>query len=163
MTRPVRIPVRIGEVKVGRNGEILCALGIGSCVAIALWDPEAYVGGMAHAMLPDPADGRRPVPLGRFAATAVQVLIDHMCPAGAALPRLRARLAGGASMFESVAEEHRRNLGRRNVAAATRALGALRIPVVGQDVGGAHGRSVFLHTTDGRFLVNSMRAPDVEL
>jgi chemotaxis protein CheD len=163
MKRPIRVPVRIGEVKVGRSGEVLCALGLGSCVAITLWDPEARVGGMAHAMLPDPADGRRPTPLGRFAATAVQVLIDQMRMAGAAPVRLRARLVGGASMFESVAEEHRRNLGQRNVAAATRALDAVRIPLVGKDVGGGHGRSVFLHTTDGRLLVSSMRAPDVEL
>lgn len=163
MTRPVRIPVRIGEVKVGGGGEVLCALGIGSCVAITLWDPEGRVGGMAHAMLPEPGDGRRATPLGRFAATAVQLLIDQMRTAGAHPERLRARLVGGASMFESVAEEHRRNLGLRNVAAATRALGSLRIPVVGQDVGGVHGRSVFLHTHDGRLLVSSMRAPDVEL
>ena len=163
MNRAVRVPVRIGEVKVGRSGEVLCALGLGSCVAITLWDGEARVGGMAHAMLPDPADGRRPSPLGRFASSAVQVLLDQMRTAGADPGRVRARLAGGASMFESVAEEHRRNLGLRNVEAARTALERKRIPLVGSDVGGGHGRSVFLHTTDGRLVVSSMRAPDVEL
>jgi chemotaxis protein CheD len=59
------VPVRIGDVKVAAGPSVLFTIGLGSCVAVALYDPERRIGGLAHAMLPDPRSGavtrRRPV------------------------------------------------------------------------------------------------------
>lgn len=158
-----RMPVLIGEARVAGPGNLLFTVGLGSCVAIALWDPEAKVGGLAHAMLPDPSNGRRRTPEGRFATTAVPVLIERMCDAGASETRIRARLAGGASMFESLLDDRGVRLGTRNVDAARRALEARGVRVEAEDTGGTHGRSVFLRTTDGQLLVTSVTLPDVVL
>lgn len=159
----VRIPVLIGEVKVAGADKILFAIGLGSCVAIVLYDGERRVGGLAHAMLPDPSSARSPAPTGRFATTAVPELISMMESAGAERGRLRARLAGGASMFDSLLSDSGRRLGLRNVEAARAALAFAGIPVEAEDVGGGHGRSVVLHVHDGRVVVSSVLQADVEL
>lgn len=158
-----RIPVRIGEVKVAGADHVLYTIGLGSCVAIALYDAKQQIGGLAHAMLPEPGNGRRAGPPGRFASSAVSELISLLQQEGASPRRLRARLAGGASMFRDLLEGEGLRLGRRNVEAAREALQAAGIPVDGEDVYGTYGRSVYLHTCDGKLLVTSVRNPDVVL
>lgn len=160
---PERVAVHIGDVKVATRGATLLTIGLGSCVAIALYDPQMKIGGLAHAMLPHPSNGRKDAPPGRFAATAVPQLLDMMKQAGASPRRIRARLAGGASMFRDVLEGEGLKLGRRNVEAAREALTQLKIPIDGEDVFGTYGRSVYLHTDDGKLLVTSVRQPDVIL
>jgi chemotaxis protein CheD len=158
-----RIPVHIGEVRVAGRSHLLYTIGLGSCVAIALYDARARIGGLAHAMLPEPRNGSRPGPPGRFATSAVAQLLVELEAQGAAPRRLRARLAGGASMFRNLLEGDGLRLGRRNVEAARAALEAAGIPVDGEDVFGSYGRSVFLNTTDGELRVTSVRHPDVLL
>jgi len=158
-----RISVQIGDVRVGSEETVLFTIGLGSCVAIVLYDAIRRIGGLAHAMLPDPSSSRRPAPPGRFASTAVPELIGIMEQVGAKRHSLRARLAGGASMFASVLPESGRQLGMRNVVAARAALAAVRIPVDGEDVGGSHGRSVYLHTCNGRVVVSSVHHDDIVL
>jgi chemotaxis protein CheD len=86
-----------------------------------------------------------------------------MVECGATLARVRARLAGGASMFESILTDYGRKLGPRNVQAARDALAVAGIPVDAENVGGTHGRSVFLTAADGRLIVTSVHHPDVIL
>lgn len=158
-----RVAVTIGEARVAAEGTVLFTVGLGSCVAIALYDADARIGGLAHAMLPDPSTGRRTTPRGRFASTAVPALLAMMAEAGADLRAIRARLAGGASMFESLLSDRGRRLGDRNVEAARAALAEAGIAVDAEDVGGAHGRSVYLSTHDGRLTVTSVLHADVLL
>jgi chemotaxis protein CheD len=157
------VPVRIGEVKVAASPGVLYTIGLGSCVAVALYDPASGIGGLAHAMLPDPRSGRQGAPPGRFATTAVPALVALMEENGAVAERIRARLAGGAAMFRSVLEDDGLRLGERNVAAARAALVDAGIGVVGEDVFGTYGRSVLLNTADGRLVVTSVEHADVVL
>ncbi|MGH7447499.1 MAG: chemotaxis protein CheD, partial [Longimicrobiales bacterium] len=142
---------------------LLFTVGLGSCVAIALYDPHEHIGGLAHAMLPNPEAGRRDAPAGRFATTAVTELIELMEARGAAPTRLQARLAGGASMFRDLLDRAGLQLGRRNVHAAREALRSAGVDVHGEDVLGTYGRSVYLRTADGRLLVTSVNHDDVIL
>jgi chemotaxis protein CheD len=158
-----QVPVRIGDVKVARDSSVLFTIGLGSCVAVALYDPRSRIGGLAHAMLPAPGPGYREAPPGRFATTAVPALLELLEAEGASLRRLRARLAGGASMFRDVLEGEGLRLGRRNIEATRSALSAAGIVVDGEDVFGTYGRSVFLRTTDGKLLVTSVQHGDVLL
>jgi chemotaxis protein CheD len=158
-----QVPVRIGETRVAGGDSVLYTIGLGSCVAVALYDGQRQLGGIAHAMLPRPSAGHRGAPRGRFATTAVADLLDMLRDAGAARQRLRARLAGGASMFAELLDGEGLRLGRRNVEAAREALAAEDIPIDGEDVFGTWGRNVFLRTTDGRLLVTSVHHDDVYL
>lgn len=158
-----REPVTIGEAKVARAGTILYTLGLGSCVAVLLYDGIERVGGLAHALLPDPRSGRNSGPPAKYASTAVDMLIDLMEGAGANRRRMRAKLAGGASMFEKLLTEGGRQLGARNVEAARSALARAGVPVDREDTGGTHGRSVHFHIDEGRCIVSSVLHADVVL
>jgi chemotaxis protein CheD len=157
------VPVRMGELRAAGTGSLLFSIGLGSCVAVALYDAAARVGGLAHVMLPQPAAGRAAVPPGRYAGSAVLMLIEMMESRGAGRESLRARLAGGASMFRDVLDGEGLRLGRRNVEAARSALAAAGVPVESEDVYGSWGRSVYLRTTDGQLLVTSVTHGDVIL
>lgn len=156
-----RIPVRLGEVKVGTDKNVLLAVGLGSCVGVALYDPRARVAGLAHVMLPHPASSRRTTPPGRFASTAVEYLIDHMLVTGAERRRIYARLIGGAAMFEELLAEEGPALGARNVEAARAALALANIPIKAEEVGGNYGRTVHFYAEDGRIVITSVRNADV--
>ena len=65
--------VRMGEIAVARDDGVLAAIGLGSCIGVALVDAEARLAGLAHVLLPEPASGREGG-AGRFATTAVPAL-----------------------------------------------------------------------------------------
>lgn len=154
--------VRMGELAVARGEQVLAAVGLGSCIGVALIDREAHVAGLAHVLLPEPASGREGTE-ARYASTAVPALLEHVLQAGAVRERLVAKLAGGASMFEGLSATGVGAVGERNAAAVRRALERLRIPVVGEDVGGTWGRTVHLQASDGAYIVSNVLRDDVVL
>ena len=160
--RTTRITVGIADYAVGERGATLVTFGLGSCVAIALHAPGAGVGALAHVLLPNVLLSGVPGSPGKFASTALPVMLRRMRELGAG-DDVRARLAGGASMFSSLLATGAVSLGARNIAAARAACAAHDIEVVAEDVGGAHGRSVYLDVSEGTLLVRSMRAGDVTL
>jgi len=158
-----RVTVRVGEVRVAKAGVTLAALGLGSCIAIVLYDPRARIAGLAHVLLPDPSSARHPGPPGRFATTAVPHLIQEMEKEGAVRELMYGRLVGGANMFPQLVTSSGSTLGMRNAVAARAALKLAGIAIKGEDVGGEHGRSVYVSAADGRILVRSVHQPDVSL
>ena len=46
------IVVRVSDMAVATADEVLVTVGLGSCVAIMLYDPDARIGGLAHILLP---------------------------------------------------------------------------------------------------------------
>jgi chemotaxis protein CheD len=153
--------VRIAELAALRGPGMLSTIGLGSCVAIALWDAATSVGGLAHVLLPHPGAARDRSNDAKFASTAVPRLLREMRALGAGRG-IEARLVGGATMFASLAGPGAQ-LGDRNVAAAREALAAEGVSVVGEAVGGDFGRSVYLHLDDGRLVVRSLVGGDVVL
>ena len=154
--------VDIADYAVGRAGLTLVTIGLGSCVGIALYAPEARVGALAHVLLPNVSlSALHSVP-GKFPSTAVPTMVRRMRELGAR-GAIEARLVGGASMFAPLLPTGSMSLGSRNVAAAHAACAELDVPIVGEDVGGAHGRSVYFDVAHGRVLVRSVRHGDVEI
>ena len=148
--------VRVADLQVATAGEVLLTIGLGSCVAIVLHDPVARVGGMAHVLLPSPALARSDGNPAKFPQTAVPRLVELMSQCGGVPRRLTARLAGGASMFASLAAPGTIQMGDRNVVACRQALSQHGIPLTGEAVGGDYGRTVRLTVTDGRLEVSSV-------
>jgi chemotaxis protein CheD len=151
------IRVKVADYAVGRDEQTLITIGLGSCVAIALYDPRTRIGGLAHTLLPSESMARDRSNPAKFPASAVVTLLAEMTRLGADARRVRAKLVGGASMFANLLPAGGINIGDRNVAAARQALEANHVPVVAEDVGSDHGRSVHFHLDDGRVEVRSLK------
>jgi chemotaxis protein CheD len=150
------IVVRVADLKVGCREDVLMTVGLGSCVAIMLYDPTAKVGGLAHILLPSPALAKRDAKAAKFPQTAVPLLVELMAAQGASVRRMIARLAGGASMFASLAPSGTIQMGERNVVASRQVLNQAGIALVGEAVGGDYGRTVRLRVADGQVEVSSV-------
>jgi len=116
---------------------------VGSCVAICLYDSVAKVAGMAHVMLPkNNTTEQIPKPEGKFVDVALTVLLEKLIKNGAKQNRLKAKMAGGASVFQTESNKNVFNIGVRNVDAIRAILGEKKIPIVSEDVGEKGGRWV---------------------
>lgn len=129
--------VGIGEYKLGTIQ--ISSIGLGSCVAVILYDKKRKTGALAHVMLPE-SNGRNERP-GKFADTAVPLLVSEMEKNGSSKRNLSAYLVGGASMFKQF--KGNLDIGNRNITAIKKILTEMNIPVKSEDVAGTSGRSVF--------------------
>ncbi len=148
--------VRVGEWAAERGEAVLVTLGLGSCVAIMLHDPQACAGAMAHVLLPSRSLARDTTNPAKFPETAVPLLLARLTQLGADPRRLVAKLAGGASMFAQLMTPGTVQMGERNVAAVRDALRHAGIPEKGAAVGGGAGRSVRFYVADGRAEIRSV-------
>jgi len=148
--------VRVADLKVGASGDVLMTIGLGSCVAIVLYDPAAQVGGLAHVLLPSPALSRRAHNPAKCPQTAVPLLLEQMARRGASPPRIIARIAGGASMFASLSAPGTINMGERNIVATRNALMTHAVPLVSEDVGADYGRTVRFAVAGGRVDISTV-------
>lgn len=155
-TSVCEIRVKVADYAVATNG-MLSTIGLGSCVAIVLYDAEAAIGGLAHVLLPSESMSRDRSNPAKFPATVVPLLVEEMRGLGAELRRMRAKIAGGASMFGNLIGTGGINIGERNVVAVRAALDRAGIPLVANDTGSDYGRSVFFYLDDGRVEVRSLR------
>lgn len=152
----IEIRVNVADYAVAAGGTI-STIGLGSCVAIVLYDATARVGGMAHVLLPNEAMSRDRSNPAKFPASAVPLLLGEMRLLGAKVERVRAKIVGGASMFGNLIPAGGINIGERNIVAVRGALAEVKVPIVAEDVGSDHGRSVYLFIGDGRVEVRSLK------
>ena len=150
------IIVKVADLRSGTGKDILVTIGLGSCVAIVLYDATAHVGGLAHVLLPSPALGRQDSNPAKFPQTAVPLLLEQMGQRGASIRRISARLVGGASMFSGLGAPGTIQMGERNIVASRQALHLAGLAIVGEATGGDFGRTVRLWVADGRVEVSSV-------
>ena len=150
------VVVRVADLRCGLADDTLVTVGLGSCVAILLYDAEARVGGMAHILLPSPALSRVDSNPAKFPQTAVPRLLELMAADGAKPRRITARLAGGASMFAALVPPGSIQMGERNLVASREVLNAHQVPLVAEAVGGDFGRTVRFRVCDGRVQISTV-------
>lgn len=150
--------VKVADWAAERGDGVLVTLGLGSCVAIMLHDPQVKAGAMAHVLLPSKSLAHETTNLAKFPETAVPMLIERLTGLGADPHRLVAKLAGGASMFTQLMAPGTIQMGERNIVASRQALRAAAIPILREAVGGERGRTVRFHVNDGRVEIHSVGA-----
>jgi chemotaxis protein CheD len=155
-TNEPEIRVKVADYAVAAAGTI-ATIGLGSCVAIVLYDPEARVGGLAHVLLPSETMSRDKSNPAKFPTTAVPLVMEEMRRLGAVAARVRAKIVGGASMFGNLMPPGGINIGERNVNAVREVLAVANVPIIAEDTGSDYGRSVYLFLGDGRVEVRSLR------
>jgi chemotaxis protein CheD len=161
MTTGTDVRVKVADYAVRRGSHVLVTIGLGSCVAIALYERESQVGALAHILLPNRAMSRETENPAKFPETIIPLMLEEMRALGtAATARISAKIVGGASMFGQLANGSGINVGDRNLSATRDVLAAHGIPVVAEDTGLDYGRSVYFHLADGRLEVRSLKKGD---
>jgi chemotaxis protein CheD len=155
------VRVKVADYAVRRGNDIIATIGLGSCVAIALYDPHTRTGGLAHILLPSTSMSRETSNPAKFPETIVPIMLAEMRALGVTSPtRILAKIAGGASMFGQLVNGTGINVGERNIAATREALAAAGIALIAEDTGLDYGRSVYFHLEDGRVEVRSLKKGD---
>ena len=145
--------VRIAEAKIDRAPAVLKAYGLGSCLAVGLYDPETGLGGLGPMLLPDRPDDSPSGSESKYVDAGIRRIVDQLMQAGANRSTLVAKLSGGANMFETSYQTLINSVGARNAKSARHTLGQLSIPIVAQEVGGNRGRTVEFDLATGKMLV----------
>lgn len=142
------------------SGEILIRTsGLGSCVGVVVYDLVKQIAGLAHVMLPD-SNLTKQIDFNKhkYADTAIDDLIVKLEGLGARKFALKAKIAGGAQMFQMSGHSDVMRIGPRNVEAVKKKLNSLRIPIVASDVGGNRGRTIEFCPTTGKLKIRTVNA-----
>jgi chemotaxis protein CheD len=145
--------VSIAQARIDKAPTVLKAYGLGSCVAVSLYDPESRIGGMGHMLLPCRPEKN---PLGsesKYVDAGIFQMVDELVRAGANRESLVAKITGGANMFETTYQTLINSIGARNAKSARDTLVELGIPLVGEEVGGNRGRTVEFDLASGNMMV----------
>jgi chemotaxis protein CheD len=148
--------VGISEFRVAQPPAVLVSYGLGSCLGIALYDPQRQLGGLAHTLLPTPRPGIQDARPAKFVDAAIRLMVEELIRQGAEPGRLAAKIIGGANMFEPQHGSAEDGIGARNARAARQTLLELGIPLLAEDVGGHHGRTVEFDLATGTVQVRSV-------
>ena len=152
------IAVGISDYKTAGAPDTLVTYALGSCVGIAIYDAQSHIGGLSHIMLPSSSlkangiiDDRM-----KYADTAIPDLLSALERLGADRGMLRAKIIGGANMFNTKGTTFVDTIGERNVEAVRQALAQHGIPLIAEDVGANYGRTVYFLLEDGMVKVQSI-------
>jgi len=143
--------VQVADCQVSKDPEgALTTYALGSCIAVAIHDAAAGVGGLLHLMLPESAIDRAKAQANpyMFADTGIPLLFRNAYEIGAEKRRLTVRLAGGAQVMD---ENGVFNIGKRNYLAVRKILWKAGVLVSAEDVGGNISRTVRLDVGSGKF------------
>lgn len=145
------IVIGIGEYHTG--AEPMTSIGLGSCIGLIMHDKILGIGGMAHIMLPE-SGGKRDR-LGKYADTAIDILLQELAKKGSSKNMLQAKMVGGAQMFANFSGNL--SIGERNIEAVRAGLKQKGISLKGEDVGGTKGRTI-LYCPANNFTISIRRA-----
>ncbi len=150
------VKVLMADLNICRYPDSIKTLGLGSCVGVTLYDEATKIAGMAHVMLPSTELAKNSeINRAKFADSALPDLVEMMINAGAGRMRLRAKMAGGSQMFKFSGGSDTLRIGPRNVEACKDALRKLGIPLIAEDTGGSHGRTIELFTDTGKLVIST--------
>jgi len=156
------ISIGLGESVVSnKTGDVLVAYGLGSCVAVSMYDPNGKLCGLLHAVLPQETE--KTESRTKFVDSGIEELLRTMEKAGARRDRIIVRIAGGANMITSPGFSKSFDIGTRNIEAAHKTLERLMLPLKGEDVGGHIGRTVRLFVDTGRLNVRMIGGAETNL
>jgi len=158
-----KLRVRMADLKVGKEQGIIITSGLGSCIGVTLYDAKIEVGGMAHVMLPEFPENKKQGNPAKYADTALEMLIDKLTENNVSRRRLKAKMAGGAQMFDFSSSNDKMRIGARNIEAVQKELDKYNIPLVGKEVGEDYGRTMELHLDSGDVLIKTVKFDNIVL
>ncbi len=122
----------INETHVANYPVTYVCHGLGSCIGLFVADRQKRISGGAHIPLPDSSA------TGHFKGTdsLIACLLNSLKELGSDGNALRAKITGGANLFDSTL-----NIGEKNIKAIVRRLVEKNIFIASMDVGGCVSRT----------------------
>lgn len=137
------IKVGIADLNVIEAPNKIRTSGLGSCVGVVIYDNFKKVAGLAHVMLPNSSLTKQTnFNKYKYADTAIDSLINQLIDLGARKSQLKAKIAGGAQMFQFESGSDIMRIGPRNINAVKERLRKHHIPIISSDIGGSQGRTI---------------------
>ena len=149
MGESLEVTLHIGGVFASRAPSVIKTV-LGSCIAVCLRDSRERVGGMNHFMLPTRLDQDGDRRSACYGVYAMDLLINELMKQGADRGRLQAKVFGAAQLL-GVASV--RSIATQNADFIRSYLEMEGIPILSQDLGGVHPRTIYFFTDTGRVLV----------
>ncbi|QUG41107.1 chemotaxis protein CheD [Psychrobacillus sp. INOP01] len=137
------VKVGIADMNIAKAPDKIRTSGLGSCVGVVLYDERSTTVGMVHVMLPDSSLGRtETINIAKFADTGITAMVEQLKIEGIQSYKLKAKIAGGAQMFQFSSTRDTMRIGPRNVEAVKEYLKKYSIPILAEDTGGNSGRTI---------------------
>ncbi|KYG89529.1 chemotaxis protein CheD [Metasolibacillus sp. FSL H7-0170] len=137
------VKVGIAQMDVVKAPHTIRTSGLGSCVGVVIYDETKQIAGLIHVMLPDSSLGKVDATnVAKFADTGIKALLDLLKAEGVQTFKLKAKIAGGAQMFQFTSDKSSMRIGPRNVEAVKNELSKYKIPLIAEDTGGNSGRTI---------------------
>jgi chemotaxis protein CheD len=157
--------VGMGELVVSKDpSDVLACIGLGSCIAMCIWDPVARLGGVAHMLLPtNRSSAEKLGSPAKYITNGVPNLINRMIKNGSSQHNLIVKITGGARILVIPGENHILDIGQRNIIEVRAVMKRENVPILSEDVGGTSGRSLQLFLDTGKILVRSLAGRTIEL
>jgi chemotaxis protein CheD len=146
--------VNMGELKVGHNGDILAAYGVGSCIIVACYDRTRPVAAMLHGILPEKI-GKAGGLENKYLNIGIDNMVKELIREGVSINEMEAKIFGGAKMFDVKLDSE--TIGERNIRMAKEELKKKNIRLTAEDTGSNYGRSIEFSVLDKRAVVKSFQ------
>lgn len=132
--------------------DLVISTVLGSCVAVALYDPTIKLGGLNHFMLPGEIRSREffQEDAGRYGMYAMELLINALLKLGAQKRRIVAKVFGGGHVLHTTGSAA---IPDSNVRFALEFLATEEIPIQSKDLGGIQARKVLFFVKSNRVLL----------
>ncbi|MBS1231270.1 MAG: CheD [Bacteroidetes bacterium] len=157
-----QVTVGIADMKFARQEGTLITYALGSCIGISLYDPMIKLGALVHIMLPEvygSGDGN----VFKYADTGLGETFRKIEVLGARKPRLIAKIAGGAKMFELQGNSTLGNIGARNIISVKNILLSEGIRLQASDVGENYARTMSLDVSTGMVKIRTYGRAEIVL
>lgn len=143
------ICVRMADYKVAKGSKKLITRDLGSCVAVALRDPDMEIGGLIHIMLPSSNGKVEEVLYPKYADTGIELVVTKMVHMGANKTRLVAKIAGAAHIIRNENVPIEEDISSKNLMAVCRKLKEMSIPIIAAEVEDFFPRTVIFEPASG--------------
>lgn len=154
MRTQMRYVAVVGDMKVGKEGDILVTHALGSCLGLMIYDPVEKVGGLLHAMLPLSKINPQKAEANpfMFVDTGVPRLFKEVYDIGGQKSRLVVKAAG---CGQPLGNNEMFKIGERNYTILKKLLWKNNILLESEDVGGTASRTVHFDVSTGKMIIST--------
>ena len=146
--------VAVGDMKIGRDSDIIVTHALGSCLGLVVYDPVRKVGGLLHAMLPlskiNPTKAKANPFM--FVDTGVPALFRALYEIGGQKSCMVIKAAGCGN---PLGKNEMFKIGERNYTVLKKLLWKNNMLLETEDVGGTASRTLHLHIDTGQTVISS--------